>query len=86
MKRMTEIRVQQNMIDGGSMMVVTETPEKAKQTRFVTDKAGKKWEDLTPSQQRRELMRNSGKLKPQPIEPNPFDHDEGIIPLKPIDD
>lgn len=60
MKRMTEIRVQQNMLDGGSMMVVTETPENPKRRRAP---------------------------KPQSIEPNPFEMDEGIIkiPLKPID-
>lgn len=86
MKGMTEIRVQQNMLDGGNMMVVTETPEKPKRMRIaqVDEKPVKKWEDLTLSQKQRELRKNPTKLKPQPIEPNSFDRDEGIIPLKPI--
>ncbi|WP_175809026.1 plasmid replication protein, CyRepA1 family [Burkholderia cenocepacia] len=88
MKGMTEIRVQQNVLDGGAMMVVTETPEKPKRMRFVNvdKKPAKRWEELTPRQRRRELLATLRKPKHQPIEPNPFDIDEGIIPLKPIGD
>ncbi|WP_186082944.1 plasmid replication protein, CyRepA1 family [Burkholderia gladioli] len=85
MKGMTEIRVQQNVLDGGAMIVVTETPEKPSQFRVVQDKPGKKWEVLTPRQHRQELLKATRIPKHQPIEPNPFDKDEGIIPLKPID-
>lgn len=90
MKSMTEIRVQQNMLDGGDMMVVTETRDKPKRMRSVKvdEKPAKKWEDLTPRQRRQELLKTPRKLKSQPVEPNPFDMDEGIItiPLKQIDD
>ncbi|HDR9338333.1 hypothetical protein NIB78_07255 [Burkholderia multivorans] len=87
-KRMTEVRVQQNLLDGGNMMVVTETPEKPRRMKFVhvDAKPAKKWEELTPRQRRQELLKTPRTPKPQPIEPNPFDRDEGIIPLKPIDD
>jgi hypothetical protein len=88
MKGMTEIRVQQNVLDGGAMMVVTETPEKPKRMRFVNvdKKPAKRWEELTPRQRRREFLATLRKPKHQPIEPNPFDIDEGIIPLEPIGD
>ncbi|MDI9700124.1 hypothetical protein QM312_29720 [Burkholderia cenocepacia] len=86
MKGMTEIRVQHDVLNGGNMMVVTETPEKPKQFRFVQVNPGKKWEGLTPRQRRQELLKTPRTPKYQPIEPNPFDKDEGIIPLKPIDD
>jgi len=88
MKRMTEVRVRRNMLDGGDMMVVTQTPEKAKRMRFVNvdKKPVKRWEKLTPRQRRRELLATSRTPKHQPIELNPFDIDEGIIPLKPIGD
>jgi len=88
MKRMTEVRVQQNLLDGGDMMVVTETPEKPKRMKFVNvdTKPAKKWEELSPRQRRQELLKTPRTPKPQPIEPNPLDREEGIIPLKPIDD
>jgi len=88
MKRTTEVRVQQNLLDGGNMMVVTETPEKPKRMKFmnVDTKPAKKWEELTPRQRRQELLKTPRTPKSQPVEPNPFDRDEGIIPLKPIDD
>jgi hypothetical protein len=70
------------------LMVVTETPEKPRRMKFVNvdTKPAKKWEELTPRQRRQELLKTPRTPKPQPIEPNPFDRDEGIIPLKPIDD
>ncbi|MBR8382576.1 hypothetical protein KDX26_09285 [Burkholderia cenocepacia] len=87
-KRMTEIRVQKNLLDGGNMMVVTETPDKPKRIRSVNvdTKPAKKWEELTPRQRRQELLKTPRMPKPQSIDPNPFDREEGIIPLKPIDD
>ncbi|MFD1555421.1 plasmid replication protein, CyRepA1 family [Paraburkholderia silviterrae] len=87
-KRMPEIRVQQNLLDGGSMFVVSETPEKPNRLRFVKlDKQpAKRWEELTARQRRQELNKTPAKPRFQPVEPNPFDMDEGIIPLTPIGD
>ena len=86
MKGTTEVRVRQNLLDGGSVMVVTETPDNPKRIRFVNvdEKPAKKWAKLTPRQRRRELLKAPRTPKLQSIEPNPFDVDEGIIPLKPI--
>ncbi|AXK64746.1 plasmid replication protein, CyRepA1 family [Burkholderia sp. IDO3] len=88
MKGMMEVRVQQNLLEGGSMMVVTETPEKTKRMKFakVDRKPVKKWEELTSHQRRQELLKTRRMPKFQPIEPSPFDRDEGIIPLSPSDD
>lgn len=52
------IRVQQDLLTGGSMIVVSEESGKSKKR----------------------------KPKLTPIEPNPFDRDEGIIPLVPLDE
>ncbi|WP_315967649.1 plasmid replication protein, CyRepA1 family, partial [Burkholderia multivorans] len=49
MKGMTEVRVQQNLLDGGNMMVVTETPEKPKQIRFVEVKPGRSGKNSLPA-------------------------------------
>jgi hypothetical protein len=82
MKGMTEIRVQQNVLDGGHMMVMTETPEKPKWFRFVNvdKKAVKKWDELTPRQKQRASLKmprkiSSGKKKKEmfiaiPVKPN----------------
>jgi hypothetical protein len=83
MKGMMEIRVQQNVLDGGAMMVVTETPEKPKRMRFVNvdKKPAKKWEELTPRQRQRESLktpRNVALAKKKKV--------FITVPLKTIDD
>ncbi|MFM0420023.1 plasmid replication protein, CyRepA1 family [Paraburkholderia aromaticivorans] len=82
MKGMTEVRLQQNVLDGGTMIVVTETLEKPKRIGFVNvdKKPKKKWGELTPLQRKRELLKLPRKVAP--------DKKEIFIaiPVKPIDD
>jgi hypothetical protein len=82
MKGAKEIKVQHNVLDGGHMMVMTETPEKPKWFRFVNvdKKAEKKWDELTPRQKQRASLKmprkiSSGKKKKEmfiaiPVKPN----------------
>lgn len=83
-KGMTEIRVQENVLDGGVMMVVTETPKKPRRIRFVKidTKPAKKWEDLTPRQKQRESLKMRRKIVPIKKKKEMF----VTVPLKAIDD
>jgi len=88
-KDLTSIRVHTNPLTEEHMMIKSEVSDKPKRIAFAKladEKSAKKRKNPVPSGKLLEQIKIPRRVKSQPVEPNPFEMDEGIIPLKPFTD